>query len=267
MVLLIYNLASQSHKICHIFRMRIKEILSLLILGALLFNSNPSSAEEPESKVEVSEAPTGKATPLDSTLSPNQSDDMIPSVYKDMVVVQRKAKKKANHFLFAPSFTLDFSDGPITNYAINTNIGYALSDFWEIYLTAVPAFITIERPIVQKVQSLTLAGGQQANIQYAKPLSQFGAEILWAPAYGKESWGPYSIVRSDTFFKLTAAEVNYQGNAIGLRVAALAGKTYFLSHIFNIRLAAGLGYVESIVDNQQTFSWVPIIETGLVFYF
>ena len=215
-----------------------------------------------------------KSTPLNQNLKPNVKDDMIPSVYKDMVVVQRKAKRKANHWLFAPSFGLDFC-GPITSYAINTDIGYALSDFWEVYLNVVPAFVTVERPIVQKVRDLGplencpggATGSCTANITYAKPEYQLGAVALWAPAYGKESWGPYSIVRSDTFFKLAISDIFYAGGSSGMRYSLMVGKTYFVSNWLNVRVAAGLAYVESIVESQKSFDWAPVLETGLVYYF
>jgi hypothetical protein len=217
-------------------------------------------------KATANTPPGDKPTPLNTGLRPNQSDDMIPSVYKDMVVVQRKAKQKGGHFLFAPSVDLDFSDGPITSYAINTDVGYALSDFWEVYANIVPTFITIERPIVNKVRQLDTINGP-ASITYAKPISQFGGEILWAPAYGKESWGPYSIVRSDTFFKMGLSEVNFAGGSNGLRYSLLVGKTYFISRWINIRAQAGIAYMNSIVDGQKTGDWAPVIDLGLVYYF
>lgn len=227
---------------------------------------NAKKAESPSSA--VNEDANDKATPLNHALKSNRPDDMIPSVYKDMVVVQRKAKQKAGNILFAPSVNLDFSDGPITNYAINLDVGYALSDFWEVYANIVPTFVTIERPIVNKVRQLgTLANGQQASITYARPINQFGADLLWLPAYGKESWGPYSIVRSDTFFKLQVAEVNFAGGSSGMRYALMVGKTYYISRWFNLRADAGISYMESIVDDQKTGDWAPVIDLGAVYYF
>lgn len=231
------------------------------------------SLEAAPPKEETTDKPAEKpvekhtGTPLNQAVKPNTRDDLIPSVYKDMVVVQRKAKKKAEHFLLSPYGTLDFSDGPITAYALNTDIGYAFSDFWEIYANFVPAFVTIERPIIQKVRQLTLANGQQADIQYAKPQFQYGLNLLWLPAYGKESWGPYSIVRSDTFVKVGYQMIKYVGSDSGSRFNAMIGKTYFLSNFWNIRVAAGIAYEQSIVANEKNFSWVPVLETGLVYYF
>jgi hypothetical protein len=209
---------------------------------------------------------TDKSTPLNTGLKPNQADDMIPSVYKDMVVVQRKAKQKAGRILFAPSVSLDFSDGPITQYAVNTNIGYAFSDFWEVYANIVPTFIVVPRPIINKVQQLQTVNGP-ATITYAKPVSQFGGEILWAPAYGKESWGPFSIVRSDTFFKLQVAETNFAGGSSGMRYSLVVGKTYFISKYANLRADAGIAYIQSVVDGTMSGDWAPVLDLGLVYYF
>lgn len=208
-----------------------------------------------------------KVTPLDPSVEIPQEDDAVSSVFKDMVVVQKKAKKKAGSVLLSTYGTIDFSDGPITGYGLNTNIGYAINDFWEIYLNFVPAFIVNERPIVAKVRTLTLASGGQANIIYSRPLRQIGGEILWLPAYGKESWGPYSIVRSDTFFKLGVAQVSFESNQTGLRFSGMLGKTYYLAKYLNIRVGAGVSYAESIVENEKKFNWFPVLEAGLVFYF
>jgi hypothetical protein len=226
---------------------------------------------EPTAKVDTTSndepKPNDKVTPLDKSVAPSKADE-IPGVFKNMVVVQRKAKKKANKWLFSPYATLDFSDGPITAYALNTDIGYAISDFWEVYLNAVPYFMTIERPIVQKVKDLgPLANGQLPEITYAKPTSQLGVNVLWLPAYGKESWGAHSIVRSDTFLKMGLSEIMYASHDSGLRAVAQVGKTYYLGNYWNIRVAAGVAYEESIVDGEKNYNWVPVLESGLVYYF
>lgn len=206
------------------------------------------------------------STPLDPNVRVVEEKDQVTNVFRDMVVVQRKAKDKAKKFLLNPGITFDFSDGPISMYAINTNVGYALSDFWEIYLNLVPGFIVQERSIVKKVSGLQLSSGKQATITYSKPKTQYGVEILWLPAYGKDSWGPYSIVRSDTFFKFGWSQINFDEGS-GNRGALLLGKTYFLSDLINLRVAAGMTYVQTIVDDEKKYNSVAVIESGLVFYF
>lgn len=264
--------------------MNTKNILHLAFFVSTIFATSAARAQEaphatqqptvvaptpePTTNAPIQETKTNeKSTPLDNSVAPSQKEE-IPGVFKNMVVVQRKAKKKAGRWLFQPLFTIDFSDGPITSYAVNTDIGYAFSDFWEVYLNAVPTFLTIERPIVQKVKDLgPLQNGNTPQITYAKPTSQFGLNVLWLPAYGKESWGAYSIVRSDTFVKLGLAEINYESNTMGMRYALEVGKTYFVSNWLNVRVAAGIAYEQSVVDNEKAFNWVPVLETGLVYYF
>lgn len=196
-----------------------------------------------------------------------ESEDQISKVFKNMVVVQRKAKNKANHFLFNPIIGLDFSDGPATFYTINTNFGYAISDFWELYLNYVPKFIVQERGIVKKVRNLTLADNKQAEIFYERPESQVGFEILFAPAYGKESWGASTIFRSDTFFKVGASQVTFETGNKGMRYAFMLGKTFFISKYFNTRMDAGFHYMQTFVDKETKFNPLLFVEGGLVFYF
>lgn len=206
-------------------------------------------------------------TPLDASLKPPEATTSeITDVFRDMVVVQRKAKEKARSILFYTYGSFDFSDGPTTMYGMNLNLGYALSDYWEVYANYVPAFIAQERDVVKRVQQFVLIDGDTASISYAKPLSQYGLELLWAPAYGKDSWGPYSIVRSDTFVKLQAGQINYEGGQSGLRYGATIGKTFFLAKWFNFRVSAGASFLEAIISQQKQMFSVGIIEAGLVWY-
>ncbi len=205
-------------------------------------------------------------TPLDPKAE-LKSEEQVSTVFRDMIVVQRKAKDKQSKILADVHGSFDFSDGPNTMYGINTNVGYAFSDFFEVYVNFVPHFIVQDRDIVGKVESLTLLGGAQATITYAEPKYQYGLEFLWAPAYGKDSWSPFSIVRSDTFFKFSIGQIIYEGSQKGMRYALMLGKTFFFSNLLNFRLATGFVQAETIVDDKKSSNFMAAIEAGLVFYF
>lgn len=214
-------------------------------------------------------------TPLNKDVR-MEGEDQINKVFRNMVVVQRKAKNKAKHFLFNPIVGLDFSDGPATFYTVNTNFGYAFTDFWEVYLNYVPKFLTQERGIVKKVSNLESYNSsgkpQQILINYEKPSSQIGLEIVFAPAYGKESWGPNTIFRSDTFFKFGASQMTFEKSKEGevkkgMRYAFMLGKTFFVAKYFNTRMDAGFHYMQTFVDGETKFNPLLFIEAGLVFYF
>ena len=204
-------------------------------------------------------------TPLDRTLAP-QGDDTVSNVFRDMGVVQRRAMTKSGRFLFSNYGALDFSDGPYSMYGFNLNPGYAISDFWEIYVNAVPFFISNPRSIVGLVEQLKLDNGQSAKIDFVKPKYQIGGEILWAPAYGKDSIGKTRVLRSDTFFKIGAMQIFYEGNLKGLKFHAGVGKTYFLTNWLGFRIAATGNYMQTIVDSTKNFKFFAIVEAGLVFY-
>lgn len=201
-----------------------------------------------------------KATPLDKSVQVVEQKDKIFEIFEDVVVVQRKAKDKRGSFLLNPGMTLDFSDGPTTLYTVNLNVGYAISDFFEAYVNFVPSFITQDRSIVKKL------GEYNIQVKTAKPTAQYGVELLWLPAYGKDSWGPYSIVRSDTFFKFGYSMIQFDSGS-GSRIALLVGKTYFLYPWFNLRVGAGLNMLETIVDGKKQSNPVAVIESGFMFYF
>ncbi len=217
--------------------------------------------------------PTGNAfsTPLDQSARLNTTDDQVSSVFRNMVVVQRKAKDKGRKILFAPSLTFEFSDGPIAMYPMNMDVGYAFSDFFEVYLNFVPGFYVKERPIVKKISDLQTTDGKQAKITYSSPKTQMGVNVLWIPAYGKDSWSPYRIIRSDTFLKFSLANITYKDDlgtgGTGSRFSFMVGKTYFLSQYLNIRLAVGWMQLESFIDSKKAADTITIMESGFVFYF
>jgi outer membrane beta-barrel protein len=258
----------------------------IVLICVLLIGSKFSFAETKEnnpktSSVVPSTPPTGPSkeeVPTESAVDDNapvplnkevryDGEEQMNKIFRNMVVVQRKAKNKAKHFLFNPMVGLDFSDGPTTLYTVNTNIGYAFSDFWELYLNYVPKFMVQERGIVKKVHSLVLANNKQADIYYERPISQYGFEILFAPAYGKESWGPNTIFRSDTFFKFGASQINFETGHKGMRYAFMLGKTFFVAKYFNTRMDAGIHYMQTFVDLETKFTPLLFVEAGLVFYF
>jgi hypothetical protein len=207
------------------------------------------------------------AQAIDEALKPpSDSTEAISTVYKDMIVVQRKAKEKRGRYLFQFFVSKNFSDGPKSIYSLNTDFGYALSDHWEVSLNVAPAFILQDQPIRSQVNELQLANGKRADLLSPNPKIQYGVEVLWLPAYGKDSWGPYTIIRSDTFFKLALGVVNYEQGS-GNRFSLGVGKTFFLSRFFNPRLSAAFGYQQTIVNNVKSYSQMGLFELGSIWYF
>jgi len=224
----------------------------------------PQSAPSGESSPESTPQSGSIKTPLDSTVRVG-SDDEISNVFRDMGVVQRKAMRKGGRFLLSTYGTLDFSDGPYTNYSVSVNPGYAISDFLEVYAQFSPLYIVNKRSIVDLVSSLTLQGGAQATITSARPKYQYGIEILWAPLYGKDSFGINTILRSDTFLKFGVSQIQYDSTkGLGLKLGL--GKTFFLSKYMGFRFCIDYGYIQSVINNEKSFKGFLLSELGLNFY-
>lgn len=221
-------------------------------------NPNPSPGSN---STAVTQAPVG----LDRTLRPGSSDE-VTSLFDNVVAVQRKAKQKAGKFLLAPIFSFDFSDAPFTMYNLNIGLGYAIGEFWEVYLNYTPAFLTNERNISKQVKSLELANGQQANIETEKAKSAYGLDINWVPIYGKDSWGPYGIVRSDTFIHLGVGQIKYERNT-GTKINLSLGKTFFFSDYWNMRIQAGPSSIDTFSQGKKQNIFIGLIDAGLVYYF
>jgi outer membrane beta-barrel protein len=211
---------------------------------------------------------SGGSAALDPRLKLNSADEVSP-VFEGIVAVQRKAKVKSGSFLFAPMFSYDFSDAPYTQYSVQLNFGYAISDLWEVYLAYSPTFIANERDLAKQIK--TISNGLYA-IDAQKPQSFTGIEVNWLPIYGKDSWGPYSIVRSDTFINFSYGQIQYNRD-VGNRIKVAVGKTFFFSDLLNVRVQAGPSSVETFSrptgatkDRKETIT-IGLLEAGLVFYF
>jgi hypothetical protein len=249
---------------------RKSKIISSLGLLALGFSSYTAYAAEgaapPPPQAAAPAQPTGVAVPVDPALRPEEGSD-IPDVFRDMGVVQKKAMNKAGRFLFATSGSLDFSDGPYSNYSFHFNPGYAVNDFFEVYGIFSPAFIQSRRGILDTVEGLVLKNDQQATLTANKPKMEFGVELLWAPLYGKDSLGLRRVIRSDTFFKFGASNISYEGGGSGLRFNGGVGKTFFVNHWLGARLSINVNYWQTILNEVKAFRWVTVVEGGPVFYF
>ncbi len=204
-------------------------------------------------------------TALNQELKPKDIYMDTPPVFKDSVVIQNRAFIKSKKLLFSSYFSFDFSDGPYTMYSLNTDIGYATSETWEFYASIAPVFVSTQRAIVSEIQKAANNAGSSLTVTEAKPQFQYGITALWAPLYGKDTWNFSHIIRSDMFLKTFFGMVNYDSGT-GFRTSLIAGKTFFAKN-WNLRLGAGAGFVQNIVNSQQVLSTVALFETGVVFYY
>lgn len=217
---------------------------------------------------------------IDKSLELKTVRDVDHTVFEDIVAVQRKSRIKKGKKLFNTYFSADFSDSAFTMYSTNFSLGYAFSENWEVYFTYAPAFITSERRISKLVKNLKLENGYTASIETPKAKSFMGIEINWVPIYGKDSFGEYGIIRSDTFVNFAAGLINYQndsgssasgGNTTnfdsGTKTKLMLGKTFFLSEYLNLRMMAGGAFIETLIANKKEVLTIGLLEAGLVFYF
>ena len=194
-------------------------------------------------------------------------ENEVPTLFEGVVSVQNRAKKKSNNFLLYPYYAADFSDTPYSMWAPNLSLGYAFGEFFEFYVNFASSFSNQERFLSKQMKKYTLDGGGQLVIDIEKAKSQVGLEINWAPIYGKDSWGPTSVIRSDTFFTLGLYSIEYETQR-GSRAKIGIGKTFFISNFFNVRLTAalsGVQYASSTGD--KILSMVGYGDMGFVFYF
>jgi hypothetical protein len=205
---------------------------------------------------------------VDASLKPPEpsDDEAVATVFRDMGVVQRKAKKKSGKILSSNYLSMDFSDGPYSMYSLNTDLGVALSDFWEVYINFAPLFIHQKRTLTQKVENYTLSNGNHPEIKAGLAKMQYGVEILWAPLYGKDSLGLHTIIRSDTFFKVGYSIIQYDVGGNGMKFHLGIGKTYFLGSRAGFRVTVSGNYVQTVIDSAKSYNLMAMLEAGLVLY-
>lgn len=235
---------------------------ALLITTLALVLALPAMADNPPVSGSSS---TPVKTPLDSTIKTG-SDDEISDVFRDMGVVQRRAMRKGGRFLLSTYGTLDFSDGPYTNYSLSLNPGYAISDFFEVYAQFSPLYLFQKRSIVDLVSQLYDSNGAQAEIVAARPKYQYGLEFLWAPLYGKDSMGMSRILRSDTFLKFGISQIKYDTDK-GLGIKFGVGKTFFINRNLGFRFCVNYGSIQTVIDNEKSSKGLLLLEMGANFYF
>lgn len=218
----------------------------LMILVLLLFSTSSLNANA--------------ETRLNKNLKPNNKEALDENVFEDMVVIQNKAMNKSGRFLLSTFGSFDFSDGPYTMYSLNVNPGYALSDFWEIYLSVAPFYVSQKRDIVNRLEQADY------TVTSSKARYSYGAELLWSPLYGKDSLGSRKIIRSDTFIKFGAHQVKYEDDT-GLAFQVALGKTYFLTKYLGLRGSLAGNYIQTVIKEEKKFRFYATVETGAVVYF
>ena len=191
----------------------------------------------------------------------------IDTLFKNMIVVQKKAIERKGKFVFDTHMSFDFSDNPKTMYAASLGVGYAFSESFEFGLTFAPYILSQERSTVIAVKKLVLENGDRADLAASDPKWEAGGSLIWIFAYGKDAFGAYSIIRSDTFLKLFVTKIQYLDNSPGGRMGLLLGKTFFISNALNIRISAGIARHTSSINEKTQTTNTGIIEPGLVWFY
>lgn len=235
------------------------KILILIIIVIVLFSQSFSFADD---EVKTAE----RKIVLDQKILVEDETKGINTLFKDMVVVQKKVFERRNKFVLFSNLSFDFSDSPKTMYTMAFGGGYALFENIELSLSVSPFFISNDRPTVKAVNSLILQDGKIAELITPEPKLITEGSVLWAFAYGKDAMGPFSIIRSDTFLKFAYSSIQFKEGSVGNRLALYAGKTFFISKLVNFRFSVGVARQTSLLNGKSQPTNIGLIEPGFVFF-
>jgi hypothetical protein len=199
--------------------------------------------------------PKEKKLDLDQKILTEVDPKVGDTLFKNMVVVQKKAIEKKGRFLFDAHFSFDYSDTPKTMTGVVLGVGYSINDSFEIGGSITPFFMSKEKSDLAN------------NLDMAAPKLESSIYLNWFFMYGKEAYGPYRILRSDTFLKFFYSKIQYEDSFSGARLGFYVGKDYYWTKNMVIRLAFGLASQESFINQVSHSSTVALFEPGLVYFF
>ncbi len=199
--------------------------------------------------------PKEKKLDLDQKILTEVDPKVGDTLFKNMVVIQKKSIDKKGRFLFDTHLSFDYSDTPKTMTGLVLGVGYSLNDNFEIGGTITPYFMSKEKSDLAN------------NLVMASPKLESSVYLNWFFMYGKEAYGPYRILRSDTFLKFFYSKIQYADSLSGTRIGFYIGKDYYWTKNMVIRLAFGLASQESFINQTSHSSTVALFEPGLVYFF
>ena len=217
----------------------------IIILSFLCLNLH--AQEEVKSKE--------KKLDLDQKILTEVDPKVGDTLFKNMVVIQKKSIDKKGRFLFDTHLSFDYSDTPKTMTGVVLGLGYSINDSFEVGGSVTPFFMSKEK------SSLT------SNLVMASPKLESSVYLNWFFMYGKEAYGPYRILRSDTFLKFFYSKIQYEDSLSGARIGFYVGKDYYWTKNLVLRLAFGLATQESFINQTSHTSSVALFEPGLVYFF
>lgn len=192
---------------------------------------------------------------LDQKVLTDVDSKVGETLFKNMVVIQKKSIEKKGRFLFDTHFSFDYSDTPKTMTGLVVGVGYSINENWEIGGSITPFFMSKNKSDLN------------TNSEMSAPKLESSIYLNWFFMYGKEAYGPYKILRSDTFLKFFYSKIQYEDNFSGGRIGGYVGKDYYWTKNLVLRLAFGLATQSSYINQTSHTSSVALFEPGLVYFF
>ncbi len=178
-------------------------------------------------------------------------------LFKNIIAVQRKILERKKRFSFGSGFAFNYSDAPKSMHHLNFNFSYGLSETFEIGTTVSPFYMSSEKSVLEN----------SSNYQFNSPKMELGGFVNYYFLFGKDSFGPLTTFRSDTFGVFEFSQIQYAESKSSTKLTIGIGKNYYLKKglNFNLRFAHSMfGYFLNDEEKKSSsFEFRP----GLVYIF
>ena len=191
----------------------------------------------------------------------------LSHILPDINVVSKRSYDKSSSLLFHTALSIDYSDSPLAYDAFGFGFGYATESNLEFNFNYYLGHTNSVRTINDSVAAIDIGSGQKASITAPKAQSGMELNLIYNFLYGKESWGPESVLRFETFLKFGYRTISYDAGVSGDRIMLQFGKTLLLSPGFNLRASIGPSTISYYVNGSKFSSMAALFELGTISYF
>jgi hypothetical protein len=193
---------------------------------------------------------------LDQTILHETDELSTDPLFRNIIAVQRKVLERKKRISFGSGFAFNYSDTPKSMHHLNFNLSYGLSEIFEIGATVSPIYLSSKRSVLEN-----------SSIQFNSPKMELGAFVNYYFLFGKDSFGPLTTFRSDTFGVFEFSQIQYAESKSGTKLTIGIGKNYYLKKGLNLNLRFAHSMFSYFLNDEEKNSSSFEFRPSLIYIF